>query len=177
MKQRDDNMSNNRTEHLEYALSLVNYWIDKADAKVSISLGLFPLISAIMKYINSTYYHKLTCVIPFYEIMDILCVVLITSSIILFVFALKPNLKSSGKIKTKRYPIYYGDICRLDLDVYKSLVIRADENDYADELMNEIHCISAICYRKMVRFKVGVILSIMTILLEMCCFTLLWFCN
>lgn len=162
-------------KHLEYTLGVVNYWIDKVDAKVSISLGLFPLISAIMKYINSTYYQRAINLAWLYKMMDILCAVLLVSSITYFILALKPNLKSSGKKETKKYPIYYGDICRLGLDDYKSLIIRADENDYADELMNEIHCNSDICYKKMVRFKKGIILSIISICLEIGCLTIMVF--
>lgn len=159
--------------HLETILGLANNWIEKADIKVSISLGFFSLLSAFMQYINDSYYDKKTDPFMLYDIIDVICTILVVASVLFYAFALMPNLKSIRK--RKKYPVFYGDISRLEIGEYKSLIAAADEKDYADELMNEIYCNSQICNRKMLKYKVGIILSVISLILEIFCFVLLRF--
>lgn len=153
-------------EKLEKNLELINYWIDKADNKISILLGILPLVSAVLNYITSTFNKRKPELSVLYGIHDVISVFLIIVSISFFIFALIPKLGSSGISKNKGYPIYYGDICKLKSDEYKSIISKADDDDYVNELMNEIYYNSKICKSKMTSFRKGIIIYYISVLLE-----------
>ena len=160
-------------EDLKFSLSLVNYWIDKADFKVSVSMGLFPLITALLQYLFSTVSDK--AVDPFIQfcihMVLYVCIILVFASTILFLFALKPNLKTGGKPREKKkHLLYYVDIQKETLDSFKGTMRQSVEDDFANELMNEIHQNSKICYNKMHKYKTGILLSIFSLFGQLFCF-------
>lgn len=160
-------------EELKYSLDLVNYWIDKADFKVSVSMGLFPLITALLQYLFSSVSGKAAnpYIQLFVHMIVSVCILLVFASTILFLFALKPNLKTGGKpSEKKKYLLYYGDVQEENLDSFKEAIRQSTENDYANELMNEIHQNSKICYNKMRKFKIGILLSLFSLIGQLFCF-------
>ena len=85
-----------------------------------------------------------------------------------YVLAINPNLGSSGgneNVKEKRFPLFYGDIAKMELEQYKTLMHQADDEDFLDELYNEIYYNSRICDKKMQRYRYGLWLSLGAILL------------
>lgn len=80
-------------------------------------------------------------------------------SILFYVLAINPSIKSNGITVENKVPIFYGDINKLCNCQYKKAVFGADDKAFCDELLNEVHFNAAICTRKMRMYKIGLWLS------------------
>ena len=84
-------------------------------------------------------------------------------AVLFYASAIIPSLKKIGKSKKKRYPIFYGDIAALDVCAYKRLMTKGNDETYRTELIVETWVNSRICLKKMKRYRLGVILSLIAI--------------
>lgn len=84
-------------------------------------------------------------------------------AVLFYASAIIPSLKKSGKSKKKRHPIFYGDIAALDVCAYKRLMTKGNDETYRTELIVETWVNSRICLKKMKRYRLGVILSLIAI--------------
>ena len=149
-------------------------WIENADNKVSVAFGVFSAVFAAFSFLSEHYLvapQSAKLIEAWKKVHDISAIISIVVMIIavgLFAVAIIPNLKSNSKKPTeKKYPIFYGDISRMDKKTYKEKMLSGNEDDFADELIEEIYYNSKICSRKMTCYKCGVILSLSAIALSL----------
>lgn len=156
-----------RSERNKYVYELVNNWIENADNKVSVSCGIFSGVFVVISFLRENYI-KIpkdaiisSCWNWIYKISFILSFILLIASIYYYVRAIIPNLGSNcNEPEKKKYPIYYGDIRKIDEQKYLELMMNeGTEDDFNAELIKEIYINSGICLKKMERYKTGVILS------------------
>lgn len=165
------NMMDKKAERSQYVYELVNKWIENADNKVSVSCGIFTGAFGVITFLSERITSSVI-VNDFWRTVYQCCfgisLLLMFASILFYVLAINPNLGSSGRKKNKatpkkRYPIFYGDISKLNLEDYKNTINRALETDFVNELQDEIHYNAGICIDKMRRYRVGLWLSFLAI--------------
>ena len=167
------------TERTRFVYEQINRWIENADNKVSVSCGIFTGAFGVFTFLAERYVKapENPTINEFWYTAYHLCFVLSLIAMAIAVFfyakAIMPNLKSSGKIKAdqKKYPLYYGDICSLDLEKYQKLMAKGTDKDFNDELIMECWHNAGICLGKMKWYKKGVISSIAAIGLAAVSFT------
>ena len=161
-------------ERSKYVYEQVNGWIENADNKVNVSCGIFTGIFGVVTFlserttgniINNECWHCL------YRVSFIVSLILLGASILAYVFAINPNLGSSGEKaekNQKRFPIYFGDIASIKKpEDYKRQISLATDDDFLNELLDEIHYNSCICKRKMANFKWSLWLSFTAVVFAM----------
>ena len=159
------------TERSKYIYNLINYWIQNADDKVNTSCTFFSVVFGIIYFFANQVKDKTNivgCWFCVYQVCLYLSIILMVIAIFFFVYAINPNLGSSGEnenVSGKRFPLFYGDIARIKLEHYKTLMRQANDEDFLDELYNEIHFNSRICDNKMKRYRNGLRFSLGAILL------------
>lgn len=155
-------------ERSKYVYEQINGWIENADNKVNISCGIFTGAFGVFSFLAERYvkapnnpvindcWHKV------YQWSFVLSLLAMAIAVFFYAKAIMPNLKSSGKLKAKqkKYPLYYGDICLLNLEDYQKLMDKGTEKAFNDELVLESWYNSKICLGKMKWYKNGVITSI-----------------
>ena len=155
--------SSEKTEQSKYVYDLVNKWIENADNKVSISCGVFGIVYGILLFLaeritGSAVNHE--CLRTISKFCFIASAIIFGVSILFYVLAISPNLRLNGKNKENKtntyYPIYYGDIAKMDLDQYLKMVDKANSIRFYEEIQREIHFNSGICLRKMRRYRIGI---------------------
>lgn len=128
------------------------------------------------------------CLRNAYKSCTIISLLLMGIAILFYVWAIFPNLASSSDGEKKssafrflkpcrnlsrrcddknrkiRYPLYYGDIQKLGLNDYKESFCKATKHQITDELIWETHHNAKICMKKMKRFRLGLILSFISVL-------------
>ena len=135
-------------ERSKYVYEQINSWIENADNKVSVSCGIFTGVFGVVTFLAEQY----------------IKILVMASAVLLYALAIIPNLKSSGKNKSeKEYPVYFGDISTIDYEKYKNLMKNGNEQNFNEELILESWFNSGICTKKMKRYKMGVILSIIAV--------------
>lgn len=160
----------NNLDRSKYIYELVNGWILNADNKVSVSCAVSTMVFGVVAFLAENIANMGGSAIHTgleygYMFSFFLSMALIAGAIFFYMWAIIPNLKSnkSKEEGEKNYPIYYGDICSLDKDRYRALMIDATDSDFIDELIWETHFNSEICMKKMQRYRCGVMLSIFAI--------------
>lgn len=159
----------NALECSKYVFEQVNKWIENADNKVNISCAIFTLVFGILSFLNEK-----VILIPdnpiinefwsgAYIIMFGLSLLFFGASIVSYISAIYPNLKSNNK-ERKKYPIYYGDIQSLNIDEYKKTIEKATNEDFYNEIVAESHFNSSVCMNKMKRYRNGLCMSMFAIL-------------
>lgn len=151
-------------DRCKYTFDQVNSWISNAESKVSISCGIFTGIFGVITFLAerikeptaTTTINK--CWQCIYGVTFILGLVIMGISILFYVLAINPNIKSN-ETGIKKVPLFYGDINKLCNCQYKEAILNASEKDFFDEILNEAHFNSAICTRKMRMYKRGLWLS------------------
>jgi hypothetical protein len=153
-------------ERSMYVFDQVNSWIQNADNKVSISCGIFTGVFGVITFLAE----KVTaptakttineCCRGVYRTSFILSLILMGLSILLYVMAINPNIKSNkAPTVKKKMRIFFCDIADINLGEYKKLMNNASDDDFCEELLNEVHFNSKICTRKMQRYRKGLWLS------------------
>lgn len=157
-------------ERSKYVYEQINSWIENADNKVSVSCGIFTGVFGVVTFLAEQYIK-----IPdnpvinkswqeIYKWSFVASLLVMASAVLLYALAIIPNLKSSGKNKSeKEYPVYFGDISTIDYEKYKNLMKNGNEQNFNEELILESWFNSGICTKKMKRYKIGVILSIIAV--------------
>ncbi len=157
-----------QVENCKYVYGLVNGWIENADNKVSVSCGLFTGAFGVITFLSNMNSSTAVSAHAIWKNVYILTlfisVVFFLLSVFFYVKAINPNLGKSGeKNVRKKYPIYYGDIQEYALNKYKELMDEAKDQDIINELRDEAHYNSKICYFKMNNYKKGLWLSFTSI--------------
>ena len=171
--EKGSNTTDNRISNQKYCYDLVNSWINNADSKItvatSVSVGLFSVITYVSEQISITHYTYPSIVYIFmyylYTFFPIIGFILLLVSLYFYSRALVPNLKSNDDNHNKDYPLFFGDISKLDLKKYKKKMLFSTDADFLEELINETHNNSKLCSKKMKRFRLGFILSIISVVL------------
>lgn len=152
-------------DRCKYVFDQVNSWISNADTKVSISCGIFTGVFGVITFLAERIKEPTAtitindCCQCIYRVSFVLSLVIMGISILFYVLAINPNLKSNETGTKKKVPIFYGDIDKLCNCKYKEAILNASEKDFFDEILNEAHFNSAICTRKMRMYKNGLWLS------------------
>ena len=170
MSDKDKNKDQTETvERSKYVYDLVNSWIGNAENKVSVSCGVFTGAFGVIAFLSqetTSTDNANQCLKVFYNIVLIMSVLLLLVSIAFYVLSINPNLGSSGKKNSiKKYPVYYGDIAKLDLDSYLKLMKDGTEQDFVKEIQTETHYNSEICLRKMKWYRRGLWFSFIAIVM------------
>ena len=161
---------NKLSERSKYAYDLVNSWIGNNDNKVSVSCavltGAFGVISFLSEraFTNTVPSSASTFCIWVHSISFYLSLVLMTIAIFLFCCALIPKLESTSGKKSKKYPIFFGDIALTKVEDYKKMVLKSSDADFISELSLETHANSKICLTKMKKYRAGMITSLFAII-------------
>ncbi len=157
----------------KYAYDLVNSWISNVESKItvatSVTLGLFSVITYLSEKCNMGHYSYPSLFVNVLQYIYSACLILgfvfLVFSICMYFFAINPNLKSNNKNSLKKYPIYFGDIEKQDLNKYKNNIVNSTDKDTLDELIDETHFNACLCLRKMKKFKIGFVFSFVSVLL------------
>ena len=149
-------------------------WIENADNKVSVAFGVFSAVFAAFSFLSEHFLaapqsaNLIEAWKKAHDISAIISIIVMIIAVGFFAIAIIPNLKSNSKKPAeKKYPIFYGDISHMDKNAYKEKILSGNEDDFANELIEEIHYNSKICSRKMTCYKCGVILSLFAIALSL----------
>lgn len=167
-KKAKDNLPTQETElsdkidQSKYVYDLVNGWIENADNKVSISCGVFGIVYGVLIFLAE----RITggtvskeCLKTAFIYCSIASGIVFGVSVFFYMLAINPYLFYMGKQQNKKgqkhYPVFYGDIARMELDQYITTVNIADSSCFIDEIQRETHINSNICLRKMKRYRIG----------------------
>lgn len=166
-------MSINNNEKAERTLDMVNFWINNIDSKASYALTFagvllgFILIrgtpNAFLLWNNST---KITFPIFIGATMVSLLYIFSLTSICFFIIVLFARIVSPKK--NKRH-LYFGSIANFDLKQFTKEFSALPDNDYFEELIEQIYTNSCICSKKMKWYNRGTILLIVSIILCFIC--------
>lgn len=160
---RDRDKNEFKIESEKYVYDKVNGWIENADNKVNISCGIFVGIFGVITFLSEK-------IVPSEEVNEYwrtiyhwsfaISLGLMLVSILYYVLAINPNLGKSGKVTSKKFPVFYGDIAEMTSEEYQKAMSKASEQEFINELQDEIHYNSKVCNRKMRRYKTGLWLSL-----------------
>lgn len=140
-----------RQEVIEKKLDRVQGWIKAADEKVSIFLAfqgvvVSLLFSSVFSWTKENV-KNLPCASRLFFITG---VVLVGYSLYKSISAIIPRLAKKG---TKKSLTFFGDIAQFDLKDFKKAVENASENDYTEELIEQVHTCSGVAARKHGQFR------------------------
>jgi len=171
---------NSQSKQNEYVLNLVNGWISNADSKVEIAMGIFAAIFSIfssiiistiknIKSINACIYW---CVLS----LCIFSVFIFIISLFFYLRSLIPHFNSDKKDIKKNYSIFFEEIKEFgSSEEYFNAVKESKLIDYNKELAKEIYYNSKICSSKMHNFKMGIILSSISLIFSIIAFVVCLF--
>ena len=135
-----------KDEELEKSLARVHEWIRSVDQKISIALVLEAGVLVILMKPTYTFFMRL------HPSPGVLVVVLLVATMVLFgaamlkaVIALAPRLRPP---KSTKSVLYFGSIATMELKAFSRKVKRAKKDDYATDLIQQIHVSSVISQRK-----------------------------
>lgn len=172
--------NNEQSDRMRYNMDLVNGWISCADSKIGTFGTVFAVVAAVFVYIADMIFSNVDTtdlsnplLLTWSNISALLSFLTLILAIILCLFALNPSLKSScscKKINTNHFSIFYEDIFRMvSGEEYIRLAKKTTEEQFTNELMREIYINSGICSKKMHLFRIGIVVSILSII-----FYLMW---
>ena len=171
----EDENSNNlglEIEKNEYALDLINSWINNADTKISISCGLSTFVLAVIVFEIENFLSKLDtaggfdcCILNGAKFVAIIASILFLCALWFHFGALNPNLTSPSPQTDKKNGLFFCDISRFESVIgYINYTRSRSDERFNEELLEEIFVNSRICTKKMNRFKIGMWLSLGAIL-------------
>lgn len=161
-------------EEAEYTLELVNSWINTIDTKVSYALSLTGILTGFI-LIQGTpqafFAWNSAEEVSFSIFVGAILVALLYlssySAICLFVFAIMAHITP---ISDANSHLFFGQISKLTLQQYKHEFADLTEEEYIDELLEQIHVNSGICTRKGVYYQRGIYVLLIAIsLCFICC--------
>lgn len=164
------------SQRSRYVADLVNKGIENCDNKISISCTVLTMSFGVFSFLSerlvnadssSLQSHLWQFVMDWGFFFSMLAMGI---AILLFCFALKPNLKSSGESSGKKYPVFFGDIASLTAEEYEEKLTRASDQDFIREMIRETQLNAEICLRKMKLYRLGIIASMVAIVLAIMTF-------
>ena len=155
-------------EHIKYVYDLVNGWIENADNKVSISCGLFVGVFGVVTFLAERFPNNPVvddCWKCLFKVSFVLGLIAMGFSVYFYAMAIIPNLKSTStqNASKKKYPVFYGDINTYELIEYQELMKKGNDKEFNDEIVCETWYNSRVCMKKMLRYRRGVISSLIAI--------------
>ena len=179
----------------KYSLELVNGWIIAADTKVSISCGVFSFMVAVLVFVAENILNKIdksagvnTRIYLFFIVAMVISAITFLISIFLHLKAISPSFKSEERIKRNCCPLnkdinmqndfslFYDKIRRFESpEEYIQSAHNCSEKQFEEEVLREVYINSGICTNKMKRFKRGIWLGWISILLIVSC-SILYYC-
>lgn len=159
----------NKIESCKFVYEKVNAWIENADNKVSVSCGVFTGIFGVVTFLTEQHIKNPDnavineCWRCAYQGSFVFGLLSLLIALYFYTRALIPNLKSIGVQSGKKFPVFFGDIALMEENVYKRLMVGMHKSDFMDELILETWINSKICLKKMQRYRIGVILSLISI--------------
>lgn len=160
-------------EEGKYTLNLVNYWINNVDTKVSISCALFSIVFAVIVFLSDKFLSTIdkaeTFKCHFFTLFCIfvsLTVISFVTSLYFHFKAIIPNFSGGKKTSNGKFSIFFEDINNFESpESYYKTFRDTSKDKFVREIAFEIYYNSCICSKKMHRFKMGVIFSIISIIL------------
>lgn len=163
-----------------YCLDLINGWITSADSKISTSCGIVSVVVSVLVFVLENALSKIDisngAMEPWktlFIITGLGAVIAFVSSLFFHFFALSPNFftgQNKGDHSKKKCNIYYDDIKDYkDADEYISEVRKMSENQFVDDVFLEVYSNAKICSKKMHRFKKGLWIAFVSIVLILNC--------
>lgn len=144
-----------KKQEIENNLNRIHEWIKSVDQKVSIFLAFqgitLTLLFSEVFFWSKKHIYNFSCMDVFIFIIG---VVSIGFSLYKSIAVIIPRLKNHKKYKSI---IYFKDIAELDLKDYKKKVLELKEEDYQDDLINQIHISATIVNRKNREFRDSII--------------------
>ena len=158
-------------ELFKYNLDLINSWISNMDTKVSISCGIFSVILAVIVFTAENYFNafdindaKNKWLLSGFFISAITAAVFFVASIICHFIAITPSLLGKNKKEKAQFSIFYGNISRYEtVEDYLKDAEKAKAEDFKIEIRKEIYYNSFICTKKVQKFKVAVVMGLISI--------------
>ena len=176
-----------RLDRAKYYLELVNNWIIAADEKVSISCGVFSVIVAAIvfvaeKILEGTY----KCgganadIYKCFIVVGIIATITFLASVFFHLLAINPSFKteeySESGNKHKEFTLFYDKIRRFETaEDYIQSVRNCSEKQFEEEVLREVYINSGICTNKMKRFRCGIWLGWISIILIVICSILYYY--
>ncbi len=177
-----------RIENEKYTFDTINSFINTADNKISIMLGIhsaiFTVFGAFTTFSFKDYSWKeidggMIC----YLIFMVFSIILFSSSLVFFLFALCPRFKGNNKkdnkeeneVEKKYNLLFFEDIKTLEKHKYIGLAKAKNLQSFNDDLEEEIHANASICSKKMHYFRKGLIASSISMLFYIICFLIMLF--
>lgn len=154
-------------------LGIINGWINNSDAKSSFAIAfasaLFGIVlnnnsiyNLFQKFYDSLIKSNVNIWIFFNFIIVSILLLCNLTSIILLLLSLKGTIKNN----TEHLSVsYFGHISKMGKQDYIAKVINMSENDFVEDLLEQIHINSVICNRKITLYNYGLkVLVISTII-------------
>ena len=164
-------------DQAKYTLELVNSWIIAADEKVSVSCGVFSVMAAAIvfaaeKILEGTYKcGAVNAVIyKWFIVVGVIAIFTFLVSIFFHLLAINPSFKaeenSESGNKQQEFTLFYDKIRRFEnAEDYIQSFRNCSEKQFEEEVLREVYINSGICTNKMKRFKRGIWLGWISILL------------
>lgn len=152
-------------DQLEYLYSNANRWINNADAKINIFIGIQLGVVGLLFFRVFDWYKSHLPNMSLTEILvSSLGIFFVLWSIYHSIKGIFPNLKSRGE---NGELVYFGAITKVSLDKFRKIVAGATEKQYIDDLVEQIYTNSHIAKDKFGSYKKAVLffLSGVTILI------------
>ena len=158
-------------DRCKYLYDLVNMWIANTDSKVSSSSEVLSVVFALFSFVGVSIYgeimhegslskSQLPCLISLG-----IGFLLMSLSLLILLCSIVPNVKSNSNGVRKKCPVFYGDICKISKsEDYESIILKASDADFVEEMIREIHYNSGVCYSKTKRYSSAVKIAKVAIL-------------
>ncbi len=154
-----------KKDELEYLFSNVNRWINNADGKINIFIGIQLGVIGLLFFNffdwSKSAFSRMTLI---ESILFLIGILFVLWSIFHSLKGIFPILKSRGE---NGELVYFGAITKISLSKFRKLVSEATDKQYIDDLVEQIYTNSHIAQDKFESYKKAVIsfLSGMSILI------------
>lgn len=161
-------------ERSKYTLDVVNSWINSADSKVGTSCEILTIMCTALSIFSFNIYEKYmtenlqtvssNCVIV---MLMIGAVGFFMGSMFFHFWAIYPNLfgKTDDKV-INEFSIFYEEIRKhISPESYIKIAKESTEDEFIDEVLREVFYNSEICSKKMKRFKIGIGLATISVIM------------
>ena len=168
-------------ERCKYSQDLINTWITSADSKISTSCGIVSVVVAVLVFVVENILSKIDTTNGAIEPWKSQFIISAAGAVITFILslffhllALSPKFfagKNTGdQSKNNKCNIFYEDIKDYkDAEDYIHAVRKMSENEFVDDVLRETYYNSRICSKKMHRFKIGLWMAFVSMILILIC--------
>lgn len=144
-----------KKDELEYLYSNVNHWINNADGKINIFIGIqLGVIGLLFFKFFDWIKIAITQMSLVESVVCMLGILLVLWSIFHSLKGIFPNLKPRGE---NGELVYFGSITKISLSKFRKIVANATDKQYTDDLVEQIYTNSHIATDKFGSYKQAVI--------------------